>query len=164
MSKDTKYSDLESTDPADLLLQQLLFLKRYERPDPERMSRNKKGIMREVREVKAKQITLGERIELHLPWLFSEPRYGIALLFIAFGLLQFVGVNVRRPRKIKAKTSAEELFSPTSTNLALSSELTTPFLQTNIFKLSQEEPSFSFFPTTSATEFPFVKKELREED
>ena len=83
---------------ADTRLQQLLHLKRYEAPDPSRMVRNKQNIMRMVRETNARQHwwNLGDLLEAKMPWLFAEPRYGIAALFIIFAALQYAGVSSRQ--------------------------------------------------------------------
>ena len=82
-------------DPlADERLQQLLFLKRYERPDPASLARNRQNIMREVRQAGAKQKwSLGDLLEMHIPWFFAEPRYGLAALFVLFAGLQFWGAH-----------------------------------------------------------------------
>jgi hypothetical protein len=100
---------VEVLDPNDLFLQQLLHLKGYERPNSERIDRSKQSIMRQIREVKLTQVSLGERIELHLPWLFAEPRYGIALLFVIFGLLQFWGVTLQESHQVKGDVAVKEL-------------------------------------------------------
>ena len=79
---------------ADVLLKQLLQLKRYETPDPSRMTKNKQNIMRLVREANSnKRMSLGDLMELNMPWFFAEPRYGIALLFVAFSGLQLLSQN-----------------------------------------------------------------------
>ncbi len=75
---------------------QLMHLKRYERPDGARMVRNRQNIMREVRELQRnRRKSLGDLLELNMPWFFAEPRYGIAALFVAFAALQYVGINAR---------------------------------------------------------------------
>lgn len=87
----------EGTESADLTLQHLFHLKRFEVPDASRMTRNKQNIMRQVRqESQNKRRTLGDLIELNFPWLFAEPKYGVALLFVAFAGLQYLGVNARQ--------------------------------------------------------------------
>lgn len=84
-------------NPADVLLQQLLHLKKYEVPDTHRMVKNKQNIMRLVRESSSrKRWSLSDLIEVNIPWFFAEPRYGIAALFIVFAGLQFVGVSSQR--------------------------------------------------------------------
>lgn len=87
-----------STGGAAELLNQLLHLKRYETPDPDRMSRNRQNIMRRVREVRGnRRWSLSDLLEINIPWFFAEPRYGIAALFMAFAMLQFWGISARRP-------------------------------------------------------------------
>jgi len=83
-------------DPADVLLRQLLHLKKYEQPEPARITRNKQNIMRQVREAKSqKRWNLGDLLEVNIPWFYAEPRYGIALLFIVFAGLQLWGASSR---------------------------------------------------------------------
>ncbi|MEI6891930.1 MAG: hypothetical protein V5783_07140 [Pontiella sp.] len=88
--------EMSSEDHAEVLLQQLLHLKQYERPDAARMTRNKQNIMRSVRQSQSeKRKPLLDRLEINIPWFFSEPKFGIAALFVAFVGLQYVGVNAR---------------------------------------------------------------------
>ena len=78
----------------ELLLKQLMHLKQYEKPDTARMTRNKQNIMRNVREANAnKRKSIGDLIELNMPWFFSEPKYGIAACFVAFVALQYAGIS-----------------------------------------------------------------------
>jgi hypothetical protein len=89
-------NNMEQTveDQAEVLLRQLMHLKRYETPETARMSRNKQNIMREVRQAQAsKRKSLGDLIEISMPWFFAEPKYGIAALFVAFVGLQYLGMN-----------------------------------------------------------------------
>ena len=89
-----KESGIES---ADLMLQHLIHLKRFETPDASRMVRNKQNIMRQIRqESQNKSKSIGDLIEFNFPWLFAEPKYGVALLFVAFAGLQYLGVNARQ--------------------------------------------------------------------
>ena len=84
-------------DPADLMLQRLIHLKRFEKPDAARMVRNKQNIMRQIRqESQNKSKSIGDLIEMNFPWLFAEPKYGVAVLFVAFAGLQYLGVNARQ--------------------------------------------------------------------
>jgi hypothetical protein len=81
---------------AEGLLKQLMHLKTYETPETARMTRNKQNIMREIRNAQAnKRKSLGDLLELNMPWFFAEPKYGIAALFIAFVGLQYVGMHSR---------------------------------------------------------------------
>jgi hypothetical protein len=97
MNTQKPYVDHAADEKADELLSKLMHLKRYERPAAERMVRNRQNIMRLVREEKRKDWGLGDLLELNMPWFFAEPRYGIALLFVVFAGLQFVGVSTRKP-------------------------------------------------------------------
>lgn len=89
---------LETTadEPAEVLLQQLIHLKHYETPDPDRMRRSRQNIMREVRKVQAdKRKPLLDLMEVNIPWFFAEPKYGIAAVFVAFIGLQYLGSTAR---------------------------------------------------------------------
>lgn len=80
----------------DELLQKLFHLKSYEIPDPDRMTRNKQNIMRQVREANGKaRWDLFDLLEVNIPWFFAEPKYGIAALFVAFAGLQYLGASNR---------------------------------------------------------------------
>ena len=84
-------------DPGEVLLQQLLHLKKYETPESSRMVRSKQNIMREVREVNSrKRWSLGDLLEVNIPWFFAEPRYGIAMLFVVFAGLKYWGESSRQ--------------------------------------------------------------------
>jgi len=96
MRKMRDIEPIEEKERADEILQQLLHLKTYETPDPNRMRRNQQNIMRRIREEKSKHWSLSELIEVNMPWFFAEPRYGIALLFVAFAMLQFWGSRINR--------------------------------------------------------------------
>lgn len=117
---------LETTaeSPANVLLQQLLHLKRYEVPDPSRMVKNKQNIMRLVREESTrKRWSLSDLIEVNIPWFFAEPRYGIAALFIVFAGLQFLGISSQRQSahdKTGIYTSDQSLASLDASSVAVS--------------------------------------------
>ena len=94
MMNQTENQNISGGDAAEALLQQLLHLKQYEAPDASRMMKNKQNIMRLVREANSKKRkSLGDLMEVNMPWFFAEPRYGIALLFVAFAGLQFLSHN-----------------------------------------------------------------------
>lgn len=64
-------------------IERLLALKAFEKPSDERIEKNIQNTMRAVREANAKPSLL------HFPdksytWMFAQPRYGIAALFILF--------------------------------------------------------------------------------
>ena len=83
---------------AEVLLQQLMHLKKYEVPEASRLTRNKQNIMRQVREVSSqKKRVLSDLIEVNISWFYAEPRYGIAFLFIIFAGLQFFWGSSRGP-------------------------------------------------------------------
>ncbi|QBG49090.1 hypothetical protein EGM51_17430 [Verrucomicrobia bacterium S94] len=97
MMDENKSGEPMAEEQADLILQQLLHLKSYERPDPSRMTRNKQNIMRSVRQAQArKPKPFLDMLEFSIPWFFAEPKYGIAALFLAFLGLQYVGMSTRQ--------------------------------------------------------------------
>lgn len=88
--------EMTGNQSGEELLKQLFHLKGYEIPETSRMTRNKQNIMRQVREVsRSKRKTVGDLLEGSFPWFFAEPKYGVALLFVAFVGLQYMGVNAR---------------------------------------------------------------------
>jgi hypothetical protein len=96
MMNEDEYVEGADIELGEALLKQLFHLKQYETPDPARMTRNRQNIMRSVREVSQSQRkSLSDLIEINFPWFFAEPRYGVAMLFVAFAGLQFLGVNAR---------------------------------------------------------------------
>lgn len=96
MTGENHNMELAEEGCGDELLQKLLHLKRYETPEIARMTRNRQNIMRQVREAtRSKRRSFSELIEVSFPWLFAEPKYGVALLFIAFMGLQYIGANAR---------------------------------------------------------------------
>jgi len=108
MTDHEEYVDEAADAQADELLSKLLYLKEFEKPAPERMLKSRQEIMRRVRQSEGKgRQTLGDLLEMHVPWLFAEPRYGIAALFIAIAALQFVDVRRRHPAKTGIYTSNE---------------------------------------------------------
>lgn len=93
---DNKNMEKAGVEETEVLLRQLFHLKRYETPEVARMTRNKQNIMRQVREVsRNKRKSLGDLLEGSIPWFFAEPKYGVALLFVAFASLQYLGINAR---------------------------------------------------------------------
>ena len=97
MTDDKNNIEENGIESADLMLQHLIHLKRFETPDASRMVRNKQNIMRQIRQKdQNKRKSIGDLIELNYPWLFAEPKYGVALLFVAFAGLQYLGVNARQ--------------------------------------------------------------------
>ena len=97
MMEEKENTDMAVNSEAEALLNQLLYLKRYETPEASRMSRNKQNIMRQIRLSQAeKRKPLLDLIEGSIPWFFAEPKYGIAALFVAFVGLQYIGINARQ--------------------------------------------------------------------
>lgn len=96
MMDEDKSMEMTGGEYGEELLKQLFHLKRYEIPDASRMTRSKQNIMRHVREAsRSKRKSLGDLLEINFPWFFAEPKYGVALLFVAFAGLQYLGVNAR---------------------------------------------------------------------
>ncbi len=94
MTVNNNNPDATVEEQAELLLKQLMHLKQYETPETVRMTRSRQNIMRKVRHVQShRRKSLGELLEARIPWFFAEPKYGIALLFIAFAALQYVEIN-----------------------------------------------------------------------
>ena len=123
---------------ADVRLQQLLHLKKYETPSPERMVKNKQNIMRQVREANSKKRwSLGDLIEMNIPWFFAEPRYGIAALFIVFAALQFWGVNSQK--KSQGKTG----IYTSESGMAMLDQAT---ISSNTVSYPSLPKNFSLFP------------------
>jgi len=86
-----------TAESAHPVLHKLFHIKRYEKPDEARMVRSKQNIMRRIRhESQSKRKSISDLIEINYPWLFAEPKYGVALLFVAFAGLQYLGVNARQ--------------------------------------------------------------------
>ena len=107
MTGDNENQNIEGVEAADLLLKQLFHLKHYETPEVARMVRNKQNIMRQVREAsREKRKSLGDLLEINYPWFFAEPKYGVAILFVAFAGLQYLGINAR-----SAATSATGIYT-----------------------------------------------------
>jgi hypothetical protein len=129
--------EMTAEEQADLLLRQLLHLKQYETPSVERMTKNKNNIMRRVRDAShTKRWSLGDLLELNIPWFFAEPRYGIALLFLVFAGLQFWGVNAQKEARgsktgIYTSSPGMAVFEPTS-YLASTNSISYPELPRNL--------------------------------
>jgi hypothetical protein len=106
-------------DSAEVMLRKLMHLKNYETPETARMTRNKQNIMRQVRQSQAgKRKSLGDLLEVNMPWFFAEPKYGIAALFVAFVGLQYVGLTAKTSSQstgIYTTTGEIAAYSQTST-------------------------------------------------
>jgi hypothetical protein len=73
----------EKTADSELDIVGLLTLKTYERPDEERVEKNIQSIMREVRATNQMPSLLFFP-DKSFGWMFAQPRYGVAALFILF--------------------------------------------------------------------------------
>ncbi len=73
----------EKTEVAELDITGLLALKTYERPDEIRAEKNIQNIMREVRATDRVPSLLFFP-DKSFAWMFAQPRYGVAALFILF--------------------------------------------------------------------------------
>ena len=143
MSDTINREDATPEEQAEVLLQQLLHLKKYEMPEASRMVRNKQNIMRQVREASSrKRWSLGDLLEINIPWFFAEPRYGVALLFIVFAGLQFWGASSREQSQNKTgiyttsnNMAAYEQASAISTN-----SISYPKLPRDNFQMFPENP------------------------
>ena len=73
----------EKPVPAELNIAGLLALKTFERPDEDRAEKNIQNIMREVRATdRAPSLLLFP--DKSFAWMFAQPRYGVAALFVLF--------------------------------------------------------------------------------
>jgi hypothetical protein len=107
------------------------------------MTRNKQNIMRQVREANSrKRWSLGDLLEINIPWFFAEPRYGIALLFIAFAGLQFWGESSRKQMQnrtgIYMPGSTVAVYGQTSA--IATNRISYPKLPTKNFQLFPDTP------------------------
>jgi len=73
----------EKTEAPKLDIAGLLALKRYERPDEARIEKNIQNIMRTVRST-SNMPSLLLFPDKSFAWMFAQPRYGIAALFVLF--------------------------------------------------------------------------------
>ncbi len=73
----------ENTESPELDIAGLLALKRYERPAGEHSERNIQNIMRQVRS-SSNVPSLLLFPDKSFGWMFAQPRYGVAALFIIF--------------------------------------------------------------------------------
>lgn len=97
MKIESDHLNMAGEDSADMLLSRLLHLKKYETPDVDRMVKHRQNIMRQVREESSRpDWSMGDLLELNIPWFFAEPRYGIAALFVVFAGLQFWAANSQK--------------------------------------------------------------------
>lgn len=132
-------------DQADVLLRQLMSLKRYETPEVSRMTRNKQNIMRHVREsAHTQRKSLVDRIEINIPWFFAEPKYGIAAVFMAFVGLQYVAINGQN-----ASQSRTGIYTASQSMAALEQSTA---LSTNSISYPKLPDNMQLFPSERATD------------
>ncbi|MFC1467683.1 hypothetical protein ACFLQY_03210 [Verrucomicrobiota bacterium] len=96
-----------------MMIKDLLSLRRYEEPKSGRVERGVANIMREVRLSEDRY----ERRQSHLCWMFSEPRYGVALLFMVF-----IGINLARTDHDHYATAMVPQDDPYGTEIVLLNE------------------------------------------
>jgi len=70
-------------DDPELDVKELLILKAYARPDRDRIEKNIENIMHAVRSAH-KRPSLHHFPDKSLTWMFAQPRYGVAALFLIF--------------------------------------------------------------------------------
>ncbi len=105
----------KKTETPDLDIAGLLALKTYERPDGGRCEKNIQNIMRTVRTTNNAP-TLLFFPDKSFAWMFAQPRYGVAALFIIFLGLHLLdrpvsavppgAANLERPEPAAAITLA----------------------------------------------------------
>ena len=148
MKNDEKNVEGTAEVKAEVLLQQLMHLKQYETPEVARMTRNKQNIMRQVREINAnKRKTLGDLLEINIPWFFAEPKYGIAAVFVAFVALQYVGTTAQNSsRSTGIYTTTESIASLEDTVSISTNTISYPTLPNNyqLFDSQQQSSDIMF--------------------
>lgn len=107
-----------TTEAADLDIERLLVLKRFERPNKERTEKNIQNIMRAVRTT-SNVPSLLIFPDKSFTWMFAQPRYGVAALFVLFLGLHLLD----RPMPVAAgspvaviKAPGVEIMTPVDTN------------------------------------------------
>lgn len=122
------------------LLDKLLYLKRYETPETVRMTRCRQNIMREIRQSGQDQSKgFSDLLEVRFPWFFSQPKYGIALLFVAFFALQYLAVNARYAAQVDPG-----IYAPPQTEPAVVQGVT-PSVE-GMMTFAPEDKGYSRFP------------------
>ena len=81
----SKFSSLDETlvGVSEQDVPELLSLKRFELPSPAQVEKNIENVMRAVREAQ-KRPSLHHFPDKSMGWMFAQPRYGVAALFILF--------------------------------------------------------------------------------
>ncbi|HEY5621617.1 MAG TPA: hypothetical protein VIR77_03360 [Pontiella sp.] len=125
------------------LIGKLLHLKSYETPEHARMLRSRQNIIREIRNTQARRRpSVGDLLESYVPWFFAEPKYGIALLFVAFVALQYAGTTARNSaRSTGIYTSNGDIAAyESAVNISTNPAVYYPALPSN-YQLFGEQPS-----------------------
>ncbi len=107
-------------DDPELDVKELLILKAYARPDKDRVEKNIENIMHAVRSAHKKP-SLHHFPDKSTGWMFAQPRYGVAALFLIFLGLHLLDRPVPEApigtTPIKTEASTEIDLPPLSTNL-----------------------------------------------
>ncbi len=107
-------------DDPELDVKELLILKAYARPDKDRVEKNIENIMHAVRSAHKKP-SLHHFPDKSMGWMFAQPRYGVAALFLIFLGLHLLDRPVPEAptgtTPIKTEASTEIDLPPLSTNL-----------------------------------------------
>jgi hypothetical protein len=97
----------ETTELPELDIAGLLALKKYERPDARRAEKNIQNIMRDVRTT-SNIPSLLIFPDKSFAWMFAQPRYGVAALF-----LLFLGLHLLdRPMPVESVGSVASIPAP----------------------------------------------------
>ena len=96
----------------------LLALKSFECPDSDRVEKNIHSTMRAVREANRRP-SLHLFPDKRLAWMFAQPRYGVAALFILF-----LGLQLMRPTMPVDSVSFQTAQKPDLAQMDLSSVAT----------------------------------------
>ena len=112
---------MKETDiPKELDIAGLLALKAYERPDADRTEKNIQSTLQAVRAAH-KRPSLHFFPDKSTAWMFAQPRYGIAALFILFLGLQLLrpplpAESVGSPPVKQPELAGMDLSAATATN------------------------------------------------
>jgi hypothetical protein len=107
----------KNTEIPELDIAGLLTLKAYERPDAARAEKNIQNIMRAVRTT-SNMPSLLLFPDKSFAWMFAQPRYGVAALFVLFLGLHLVDrpMPVAPVGPVVVKDAAAEMMASVDTN------------------------------------------------
>jgi len=120
------------TEAPELDIAGLLALKKYERPDETRIEKNIQNVMREVRAT-SNMPSLLLFPDKNFTWMFAQPRYGVAALFLLFLGLHLLDrpmpVAAGRPVAVIKEPGAEIMASVDTNRLKAAAVpgITSPF-------------------------------------